>query len=76
MHKQLSQVHGAVFGEGNTNGLVSKVNKIDKALAVHSDGSRAEARKTAVIISTLTTVGLFLVNIFITVTTGFPTLGK
>lgn len=76
MHQQMAQVHGAVFGEGNTSGLIGKVNNIDKQLAVHIDGGRAEARKIAAFVSVLTTIGMFLVNIFISISTGIPTLGK
>lgn len=72
MHEQIAQVHGAVFGEGNTKGLISTVQRIDTALAVHVDGGRAEARRTAAIVSTLVSVGTLMLAVVIFFTTGLP----
>lgn len=76
MSEQVAQMYGSMYGKGNTEGTVSAVLRIDKALAVHADGSRAQARKTAAMVSVFTTIGLFIMNVFISITTGLPMVGK
>jgi hypothetical protein len=76
MSEQVAQMYGSMYGEGNTEGTVSAVLRIDKSLAVHADGSRAEARKTAAMVSVVTSIALFIINVFVSIAAGFPMVGK
>ena len=66
LYRQVAQIHSTMFGEGNTEGTVSAVRRIEKSLAVHVDGGRAEARKISAITSlAITFVGMILIPLIV-----------
>ena len=66
MAGQMAQVHGAVFGVENTDGLLTNVTQLKTAFAVHVDGGRAEARKISAITSiSITVIGMIVIPIII-----------
>ena len=76
MSDQIAQVHGAMFGEGNTSGVLSTVLEVKETLAVHIDGGRAEARKIAAITALVVQVGTLIMGVVIFLYTGIPFVNK
>jgi len=48
MHEKISSVHSAMYGKGTTEGTISAIARIDKALTSHIEKGRSETKKVSV----------------------------